>query len=78
MAVIGLFVNVAAAWVLTRSNVRRRRALRLQGTLRHLLAELAGSAAIIVAVLLSILPTAGLYADPSISTFVGFLGLGRA
>ena len=48
VAVIGLSVNVAAAWVLMRSKAE---SLNLQGALRHILADLAGSAGVIAAAL---------------------------
>jgi cobalt-zinc-cadmium efflux system protein len=74
VAVIGLFVNVAAAWVLMRSEAD---SLNLQGALRHILADLAGSAGVIAAALI-ILLTGWLYADPLISVLIGFLVLGSS
>ncbi len=71
VAVMGLFVNVAAAWVLMRSKAE---SLNLQGALRHILADLAGSAGVIAAALV-ILLTGWLYADPIISVLIGFLVL---
>jgi cobalt-zinc-cadmium efflux system protein len=71
VAVIGLFVNVAAAWVLMRSETE---SLNLQGALRHVLADLAGSAGVIAAALIIML-TGWLYADPIISVLIGFLVL---
>jgi cobalt-zinc-cadmium efflux system protein len=71
VAVIGLFVNVAAAWVLMRSETEN---LNLQGALRHVLADLAGSAGVIAAALIIVL-TGWLYADPIISVLIGFLVL---
>jgi len=71
VAVIGLFVNVAAAWVLMRSETER---LNLQGALRHVLVDLAGSAGVIAAALIIVL-TGWLYADPIISVLIGFLVL---
>jgi cobalt-zinc-cadmium efflux system protein len=71
VAVIGLFVNVAAAWVLMRSETE---SLNLQGALRHVLADLAGSAGVIAAALIIVL-TGWLYADPIISVLIGFLVL---
>jgi cobalt-zinc-cadmium efflux system protein len=64
VAVMGLFVNVAAAWVLVRSEAE---SLNLQGALRHNLADLAGSAGVIAAALV--------YVDPIISVLIGFLVL---
>jgi cobalt-zinc-cadmium efflux system protein len=74
VAVIGLFVNVAAAWVLMRSETEN---LNLQGALRHVLADLAGSAGVIAAALIIVL-TGWLYADPIISVLIGFLVLGSS
>jgi cobalt-zinc-cadmium efflux system protein len=74
VAVMGLFVNVAAAWVLTRSEAE---SLNLQGALRHILADLAGSAGVIAAALI-ILLTGWLYADPLISVLIAFLVLGSS
>jgi len=71
VAVIGLFVNVSAAWVLTRSEGE---SLNLQGALRHILADLAGSAGVVAASLI-ILLTGWLYADPLISVLIGLLVL---
>jgi cobalt-zinc-cadmium efflux system protein len=74
VAVMGLFVNVAAAWVLMRSEAE---SLNLQGALRHILADLAGSAGVIAAALI-ILLTGWLYADPIISVLIAFLVLGSS
>jgi cobalt-zinc-cadmium efflux system protein len=74
VAVIGLFVNVAAAWVLSRSEGE---SLNLQGALRHILADLLGSVGVITAALV-ILLTGWLYADPLISVLIGFLVLGSS
>jgi cobalt-zinc-cadmium efflux system protein len=74
VAVMGLFVNVAAAWVLMRSEAD---SLNLQGALRHILADLAGSAGVIAAAVI-ILLTGWLYADPLISVLIGFLVLGSS
>ena len=74
VAVMGLFVNVAAAWVLMRSESEN---LNLQGALRHIFADLAGSAGVIAAALI-ILLTGWLYADPLISVLIGFLVLGSS
>jgi cobalt-zinc-cadmium efflux system protein len=71
VALMGLFVNVAAAWVLMRSEAE---SLNLQGALRHILADLAGSAGVIAAALVIVL-TGWLYADPIISVLIGFLVL---
>jgi cobalt-zinc-cadmium efflux system protein len=71
VAVMGLFVNVAAAWVLMRSEAE---SLNLQGALRHALADLAGSVGVIAAALIIVL-TGWLYADPIISVLIGLLVL---
>jgi cobalt-zinc-cadmium efflux system protein len=71
VAVMGLFVNVAAAWVLMRSGAE---SLNLQGALRHILADLAGSVGVIAAALI-ILLTGWYAADPIISVVIGFLVL---
>jgi cobalt-zinc-cadmium efflux system protein len=74
VAVMGLFVNVAAAWVLVRSEGE---SLNLQGALRHILADLAGSLGVIVAAVV-ILLTGWYQADPLISVAIGFLVLGSS
>jgi cobalt-zinc-cadmium efflux system protein len=74
VAVMGLFVNVAAAWVLMRSEAE---SLNLQGALRHILADLAGSVGVIAAALI-ILLTGWYAADPIISVLIGFLVLGSS
>jgi cobalt-zinc-cadmium efflux system protein len=74
VAVMGLFVNVAAALVLSRSGGE---SLNLQGALRHILADLLGSVGVIAAAVV-ILLTGWLYADPLISVLIGFLVLGSS
>src|SRR5215218_4537771 len=74
VAIMGLFVNVAAALVLSRSEGE---SLNLQGALRHALADLLGSVGVIAAALI-ILLTSWLYADPIISVLIGFLVLGSS
>ncbi len=74
VAVMGLFVNVAAALVLSRSEGE---SLNLQGALRHILADLLGSVGVIAAAVV-ILLTGWLYADPLISVLIGFLVLGSS
>jgi cobalt-zinc-cadmium efflux system protein len=51
--------------------------LNLQGALRHILADLAGSVGVIAAALV-ILLTGWLYADPIISVLIGLLVLGSS
>jgi len=74
VAVIGLFVNVAAALVLSCSEGE---SLNLQGALRHIIADLLGSVGVIAAAVV-ILLTGWLYADPIISVVIGFLVLGSS
>jgi cobalt-zinc-cadmium efflux system protein len=74
VAVMGLFVNVAAALVLSRSGGE---SLNLQGALRHIIADLLGSVGVITAALI-ILLTGWLYADPIISVLIGLLVLGSS
>jgi cobalt-zinc-cadmium efflux system protein len=74
VAVMGLFVNVAAAVVLSRSESE---SLNLQGALRHIIADLLGSVGVITAALI-ILLTGWLYADPIISVLIGLLVLGSS
>lgn len=71
VAVMGLFVNIAAALVLSRSEGE---SLNLQGALRHILADLAGSAGVIAAAVV-ILLTGWYLADPLISVLIGVLVL---
>ncbi|MDQ4106800.1 MAG: cation diffusion facilitator family transporter [Actinomycetota bacterium] len=71
VAVIGLFVNVAGALILSRAEGE---SLNLQGALRHVLADLAGSVGAISAALIIIL-TGWRYADPLISVLIGVLVL---
>lgn len=71
VAVIGLFVNVAGALILSRSEGE---SLNLQGALRHVLADVAGSVGAIAAALVIIF-TGWRYADPLISVLIGVLVL---
>ena len=74
VAVIGLFVNIAGALILSRSEGE---SLNLQGALRHVLADVAGSIGAISAALIIIL-TGWRYADPLVSVLVGILVLGSS
>jgi cobalt-zinc-cadmium efflux system protein len=74
VAVMGLFVNVAAALVLSRSEGE---SLNRQAALRHIIADLLGSVGVISAALI-ILLTGWLYADPIISVLIGLLVLGSS
>ena len=74
VAVIGLVVNVAGALILSRSEGE---SLNLQGALRHVLADVAGSVGAISAALIIIF-TGWSYADPLISILIGVLVLGSS
>jgi cobalt-zinc-cadmium efflux system protein len=74
IAVVGLFVNVGAVAVLSRS---REGSLNIEAAFRHVLADLLGSAGVITAALV-ILLTGWLYADPLISVLIGLLILASA
>lgn len=71
VATLGLIVNVAGVLILSRSGGE---SLNLQGAMRHVLADVLGSAGAIVAALV-ILTTGWRYADPLISTLIGLLVL---
>jgi cobalt-zinc-cadmium efflux system protein len=71
VAVVGLLVNVAGAVILARSAGEN---LNMQGALRHILADLLGSAGVILAAAV-ILLTGWAYADPLISAVIGVLVL---
>jgi cobalt-zinc-cadmium efflux system protein len=74
VAVMGLFVNIAATLVLSRSEGE---SLNLQGALRHIIADLLGSVGVIAAALV-ILLTGWYPADPLISVVIGLLILGSS
>lgn len=74
IAVIGLIVNLAAAWVLSRGE---QESLNVAAALRHVLADLAGSVGVIVAAVV-ILTTGWEYADPIIGALIGALVLASA
>ncbi|QYJ16793.1 Cadmium, cobalt and zinc/H(+)-K(+) antiporter [Rubrobacter xylanophilus DSM 9941] len=69
VAVAGLAVNAAAAWVLMRPGSE---SLNLQGALRHVLADLLGSFGVLASGLI-ILLTGWYPADPLISALIGLL-----
>ncbi len=71
VATLGLLVNVAGVLILSRSGGE---SLNLQGAMRHVLADVLGSAGAIVAALV-ILTTGWRYADPLISALIGLLVL---
>lgn len=71
IAVVGLIVNLVAAWVLSRG---QEESLNVAAALRHVLADLAGSVGVIVAALV-ILTTGWRQADPIIGALIGVLVL---
>jgi len=74
VAGLGFVVNVAAALILGRS---RSESLNMKAAFRHVVADLLGSAGVIVAAVV-ILSTGWLYADPLISVLIGILVLGSS
>ena len=74
VAVVGLLVNVAGAAILARSGGE---SLNVQGALRHVLADIAGSVGAIAASVV-IITTGWVYADPLISALIGLLVLGSS
>lgn len=71
VAALGLVVNVAGAIILSRSGGE---SLNIEGALRHVLADVAGSVGAIAASIV-IITTGWLYADPVISVLIGLLVL---
>ena len=74
VAVTGLVVNIAGVLILSRSGGE---SLNVQGALRHVLADAAGSAGAIAAATVIVL-TGWSYADPLISILIGLLVLGSS
>jgi cobalt-zinc-cadmium efflux system protein len=74
VAVVGLAVNLVGALILSRSGGE---SLNVEGALRHVIADVLGSVAAIVAALI-ILLTGWRYADPLISVFIALLILGSS
>ena len=74
VALVGLVVNVAAAFVLSRGGDD---SLNVSAALRHVLADLAGSVGVIVAAVV-ILATGWREADPIIGALIGVLVLASA
>ena len=74
VAFVGLLVNVAGAAILARSGGE---SLNVQGALRHVLADVAGSVGAIAASVV-IITTGWVYADPLISVLIGLLVLGSS
>ena len=71
VAVLGLLVNVAGAFILSRSEGE---SLNVEGALRHVIADVLGSVGAIIAAVVIIL-TGWRYADPLISFVIGLLVL---
>ncbi|MGH2846207.1 MAG: cation diffusion facilitator family transporter [Thermoleophilaceae bacterium] len=74
VAVLGLLVNLAAAFILSRGEGE---SLNVSAAMRHVLADVAGSVGVIAAALIIIL-TGWRYADPLISVLIGGLVLGSS
>jgi len=74
VAVVGLGVNLAGAYILSRD---QGDSLNVSAALRHVIADLLGSVGVIVAALL-ILLTGWSYADPLVSVLIGLLVLASA
>ncbi|HZC19269.1 MAG TPA: cation diffusion facilitator family transporter [Rubrobacteraceae bacterium] len=74
VAALGLLANVAGAAILSSSGGE---GLNLQGALRHVLADVAGSVGAIVAAGIVLL-TGWRYADPLVSVLIGILVLGSS
>jgi cobalt-zinc-cadmium efflux system protein len=68
---VGLAVNVAAAWILSR---RGSESLNVRAALRHVLADLAGSVGVVAAGAV-VLGTGWAYADPVAGILIGLLVL---
>jgi cobalt-zinc-cadmium efflux system protein len=71
VGVVGLAVNVAAAWILAR---RESESLNVRAALRHVLADLAGSVGVVAAGI-AVLATGWSYADPVAGILIGLLVL---
>jgi cobalt-zinc-cadmium efflux system protein len=74
VAALGLVVNIAGAFILSRAEGE---SLNVEGALRHVLADVAGSVGAIVAAGIIIL-TGWRYADPIISVLIAILVLGSS
>jgi cobalt-zinc-cadmium efflux system protein len=74
VAVVGLGVNLAAAWILTRVEEEN---LNVQAAFRHVLADVAGSAGVILAGLV-VVATGWRQADPLAGLVIGLLILGSS
>jgi cobalt-zinc-cadmium efflux system protein len=71
VGVVGLVVNVLAAWLMIRSGGD---SLNVRAATRHVLADLLGSAGVILAALI-VLTTGWVKADPAVSVLIGILVL---
>ena len=71
VGVVGLGVNVLAAWLMIRSEDD---SLNVRAATRHVLADLLGSAGVILAALI-VLTTGWVDADPAVSILIGILVL---
>ena len=71
VGVIGLGVNVVAAWLMIRSGGD---SLNVRAATRHVLADLLGSVGVILAALI-VLTTGWVQADPAVSVLIGILVL---
>ena len=69
VALIGLLVNATAAWILIRSG---RKSLNIEAALRHVVADLLGSGAVLVAALV-IVTTGWTLIDPLVSIGIALL-----
>jgi cobalt-zinc-cadmium efflux system protein len=74
VAILGLVVNLVGAFILSRSEGE---SLNVEGALRHVLADVAGSVGAMVAAGIIIL-TGWRYADPLISVLIAILVLGSS
>jgi cobalt-zinc-cadmium efflux system protein len=74
VATLGLVVNLVGAFILSRSEGE---SLNVEGALRHVLADVAGSVGAMAAALVIIL-TGWRYADPLISVLIAILVLGSS
>ncbi len=69
IGVIGLLVNLAAAWVLHRS---AQHSLNVEGALKHVMADLMGSVGVVISGVL-VLTTGWTLVDPILSVLIGVL-----
>ena len=74
VGVIGLLVNVAAAWVLHRS---AEHSMNVEGAFRHVMADLMGSVGVVISGIL-ILTLGWTIVDPILSMLIGLLILGSS